>query len=278
MNRPRQIVVEARRDGNAGFMVVLVCLATLCGGALHAAGPAGVDAQTVHRNAQELWRSNIGAPQATTASSELDQMATQVQAISDAAQRPKTADPSAQGQPAPGATWAGESNAPAATAQTQPAGPPPLDANTIERLKLAPPSGPVGKIVLADSLFAQDQFEGAAALYKEALAQDKSGRDRDWALFQIGNCLRTKDPSAARGFYLRVSAECPGSSWAMIAATECQYLDRQQEPTTRPAAARGANEARGAGARSTPLTAGPSTPPAAGRAIAAAPTGDANAR
>jgi hypothetical protein len=263
----------------AFFTVTLASLVLLGGAAVHAGDPPA-DTAAVRRNAQELWRSSIAPPPSAPASADLDKTASELQALAESPQHPRPAGPA---KPAP---------APAPevfqmpSAQTQPAAPAALDANTIQRLKLAPPTGRAGIVALADSLFAHDQLEGAAALYQEALVQDKAGRDKDWLLFQIGNCLRDKDAPAARGFYQRVSAECPGSAWAMIAATQRKYLDRQQEPTTRPAAAKGAGEARGRGAPPASLGASPSTtlgtssatPLGTSRTIASVPPGDANAR
>jgi hypothetical protein len=238
----------------------------LCGAAFCAGEPAvGVDAQTVHRNALELWRSSISPPTASSAPADLDQTASEVQAMTAVPKRPK---PPATA-PAKGANLAKEpADEPAddeGMTQSAPAAEAPLDSNTLERLKLAPPTGPVGKVALADSLFAHDQLESACFLYREALGQDPAGRDKDWILFQIGNCLRAKDAASARSFYQRVSAECPGSPWGAIAAVQCEVLDRQQAPATRPAAAaKTATPARAVAARVAAAPPATTTMPAGG--------------
>jgi hypothetical protein len=270
-----------KRSRGTRALALLGLLLALFGATLHADEPKKSDAQTVHRNTQELWRSSIAAPPDTSTEPSLSEAADAVQAIVTAPQRakPPAQPPRGLSASAP-ATTAGpaivgpNAVAVAVAAQTQPAGPPPLEPNTLARLKLAPAAGPIGKVALADALFSQDQLDAAAELYKDALAQDKEGHDKDWILFQLGNSLREKDAAAARTFYKRVSAECPGSAWATLAATECQYLDHQQEPTTKPAS----TAARGTGARSTPPAAGSSAALGASRAVAAAPKMEANAR
>ena len=201
------------------------------------ANEPAVDTETVHQNVRELLRASIAAPRETPATEELDRTAAEIQAMTPLPRPDANALSAAQADTQP-ATLPADIAVETATTQPVAAAPPALDANTIERLKLAPLSGPAGTIALADGLFAQNQLDGACALYTQALAQDKSGGDKDWVLFQIGNCLRSKDAAAARTFYKRVAAECPASPWAGVAASQTQFLDWQQQPTTRPAASK----------------------------------------
>lgn len=103
-----------------------------------------------------------------------------------------------------------------------------IDANTLEQLKLAPAKGPACMLTLADSLFGSEQFDAAATLYETVLGQDQSPATKAWALFQMANCARTKDPAAATTLYKRVADEYPDSLWAEVAQEQSRLIDWQQ--------------------------------------------------
>jgi len=84
--------------------------------------------------------------------------------------------------------------------------------------------------VLADILFLSGQPKQAAAFYQQALdrmAPDSaaSAENRAWILFQLGNCLRDTDPSAAIKTYRQLIAEYPNSLWTDLAKAREQLID-----------------------------------------------------
>lgn len=245
-----------------------VCLLlALAGGAGLCAEPTTAPAAfNVRRSAQELWRAGITPPPSAPASKELESLAAEVQALTPVPKPPAAAKPA----PVPAATT---STAPAeghsADTQPAPAVPPPLDPNTVRRLRFAPLEGPAGKLALADALFQQDQPEAALALYSDVLAQDKEGVSKDWCLFQMANCLRASDANAARATYKRLASECPASPWADLAAVQSQLLDWQEQEAAR------SRQTQQASAAGTPAT---TQPAGAGRATtASAPAETASA-
>ncbi len=99
-----------------------------------------------------------------------------------------------------------------------------------------------GKIVdplsTAQALFLNDKMMDAAKFYQIALQRndstdktdstdstDKTDNvyDRQWILFQIGNCLRKDDPDRAHKYYQQLIEEYPSSGWATAART-CQEV------------------------------------------------------
>ena len=92
---------------------------------------------------------------------------------------------------------------------------------------------------LADILFLSGHLKQAAGFYQQALdrmAPDSaaSADDRAWILFQLGNCLRDSDPSAAIKTYRQLIAECPNSLWTDLARAREQLIDwyRNDRPLT----------------------------------------------
>lgn len=83
---------------------------------------------------------------------------------------------------------------------------------------------------LADILFLSGHLKQAAAFYQQALdrmAPDSaaSADNRAWILFQLGNCLRGSDPSAAIKTYRQLIAEYPNSLWTDLARAREQLID-----------------------------------------------------
>jgi TolA-binding protein len=90
---------------------------------------------------------------------------------------------------------------------------------------------------LAEVLFLSGHLKEAAMLYQEALTRksnDEAGsaEDRAWILFQIGNCLRDDDLSAARKMYRQLITEYPDSPWTELAKARDKLIDwyLQDEP------------------------------------------------
>jgi len=90
---------------------------------------------------------------------------------------------------------------------------------------------------LGETLFLSGNLKEAAIFYREALKRKSpddvgSARDRDWILFQIGNCLRNDDPPSAKKMYGQVIIEYPNSPWMELAEARSKLLDwyRKDEP------------------------------------------------
>jgi tetratricopeptide (TPR) repeat protein len=83
---------------------------------------------------------------------------------------------------------------------------------------------------LGEVLFSSGHLTDAALFYREALKRidpndaNASG-DRAWILFQIGNCLRNSDRSAASKMYGQLLTEYPQSPWAEMAKAEGKLID-----------------------------------------------------
>jgi len=83
---------------------------------------------------------------------------------------------------------------------------------------------------LGETLFLSGNLKEAAIFYREALKRKSpddlgSARDRDWILFQIGNCLRNDDPPTAIKTYGQVIIEHPNSPWKELAEARSKLLD-----------------------------------------------------
>ena len=83
---------------------------------------------------------------------------------------------------------------------------------------------------LAEILFNSNCLEEAAKCYKQALnrmttTETNRFTDKEWILFQIGNCLRNTDPPAAMQMYRRLINEYPDSPWADLAKAKSKLID-----------------------------------------------------
>ena len=90
---------------------------------------------------------------------------------------------------------------------------------------------------LGETLVLSGNLKEAAIFYQEALKRKSpdgagSARDRDWILFQIGNCLWNDDPVTAMKMYGQLITECPNSPWKEFAEARSKLLDwyRKDEP------------------------------------------------
>ncbi len=87
---------------------------------------------------------------------------------------------------------------------------------------------------LGETLFLSGNLKEAAIFYGEALKRkspDDVGpaQDRDWILFQIGNCLRNDDPPTAIKMYGQLIIEHPNSPWKELAEARRKLLDWYQK-------------------------------------------------
>jgi hypothetical protein len=95
---------------------------------------------------------------------------------------------------------------------------------------------------LAEIMFRCGHLREASILYRQSLAgrttETQTPGQRAWVLFQIGNCLRDDDRSAARKMYRQLIAEYPDSPWTDLARAQEEllgwYQKEQPEVLTRP--------------------------------------------
>ncbi len=83
---------------------------------------------------------------------------------------------------------------------------------------------------LGETLFLSGYLKEAETFYREALKRKTpddagSARDRDWILFQIGNCLRNDNRPEAIKMYGRLITEYPNSPWKELADARRTLLD-----------------------------------------------------
>jgi TolA-binding protein len=83
---------------------------------------------------------------------------------------------------------------------------------------------------LAEVLFLSGHLKQALACYREALKREdpdkaRSGHDRAWILFQIGNCLQDVDRPKAMETYRQLIAEYPDSPWTDLAKAQDKLTD-----------------------------------------------------
>ena len=172
--------------------------------------------------------------------------------------------PSSRPAPAPVATTQ-VTSAPVVvkTATTQPAavvrG---LSPETLEQLRTLAPKGVASPLELADALYRIREHEAAAVLYAQAMEQESPAEDKAWALFQMGNCLREKDPARAMEAFKKLLAEQPNSQWSVLAGVQSQVIEWQS--ANKPAALLEDVARTMTGQEPTPTT-GPASRPAVSR-------------
>ncbi|MEA3226653.1 MAG: hypothetical protein U9Q07_11950 [Planctomycetota bacterium] len=108
----------------------------------------------------------------------------------------------------------------------------PITENTLQTLRNLSrhPEKVDSPFELAETLFLSGNLKEAAVFYTEAIGRTEpndvsSSRDRAWMLFQMGNCLRNSDLSAATKMYARLFTEYPDSPWADMARAQAQLID-----------------------------------------------------
>jgi len=105
----------------------------------------------------------------------------------------------------------------------------PSETQILEEL-LKDPNHITTPLELAEVLFKSGRIYPAGLCYKQALlsmdANDANkAEQRAWILFQIGNCLKYKDPNTARDSFAELVRTQPNSNWAQIAKTEHDLVE-----------------------------------------------------
>jgi TolA-binding protein len=86
---------------------------------------------------------------------------------------------------------------------------------------------------LAEILFLSDHLKLAGMFYQQALGRMSSddvgpAQDRDWILFQMGNCLRTDNLTEAGRMYRQLIGQYPNSPWVDLAKARLNLIDWYQ--------------------------------------------------
>ena len=171
----------------------------------------------VRRNRYELHRANSASPTSKPADAELANDVRQVRTL-DLTPKPL--------QPAQKAATTAASGPVASTNPAQ--SPMNIDAKTLEKLRQLPDGQITKALEMADSLFVNERYDTAYAFYEFALKAQPAADAKAWILFQMGNCRRTADPSAARDLYKRLLSESPDSPWANAAAAQDRLIEWDQ--------------------------------------------------
>jgi len=87
-----------------------------------------------------------------------------------------------------------------------------------------------GPFELAEILFNSNHLKEAAKCYQQALDRITANEtdrftDKEWILFQIGNCLRNTDRQAAMQIYSQLITEYPDSPWVDLAKAKSKLID-----------------------------------------------------
>ncbi|HUT61430.1 MAG TPA: hypothetical protein VNA25_26585 [Phycisphaerae bacterium] len=225
----------------AGWYRIACCTVAAAGcAAAFAQDRPAADGGSLRQSMQELRRASIAPPTPTTGPEETQRMAEQLRSM-QLRPKPIVSEPAPTTQMAAAATQP----APSAQSRTQPAAPAvvPIDPNTLTELRKAAGTGLADAVPLADRLYKDEQLASAYGVYNVALNRKPEGPRKDWVLFQMGNCLRDRDPQAAVGFYRRVAAECPDSEWAQAAAAMERHIEWKRTSGSRTAVRAGATTA-----------------------------------
>jgi len=86
---------------------------------------------------------------------------------------------------------------------------------------------------LAEILFLNGHLKEAAKCYQEALnrmaANEDPHKKKAWILFQMGNCLRSTDQSAAIEMYQQLITQYPDSPWTDMAKARSRLINWYQQ-------------------------------------------------
>jgi len=100
----------------------------------------------------------------------------------------------------------------------------PITETTLQMLRTQAknPEKLANPLEVGEILFVSGNLKEAAMFYSEALKRRDPNStgvslDRAWILFQVGNCLRNDDMSAAAKMYQQLLTEYPSSPWAPLA-------------------------------------------------------------
>lgn len=200
-----------------------------------------------NRLTRQLWQARISIPQGekdTEGIDELSRLIAQIRSI-EFKPKKKTSEPAITVEPAPAAQkdeTLEDANAPEESEikKIEPKLPfEPVTDSTLQMLKtlLQDPNSLRNPFELAEILFLSGNLTEAAMFYQVALSHRDSDKDgtstnRAWILFQMGNCLRSDDPTKAEKMYTQLITECPDSPWTDLAKVQATLLGwyRKDDP------------------------------------------------
>ena len=216
-----------------------------------ATGPQRTDLQGGTQIARRLWAGRISAPTPpddTGSSDELRRLIAQIRAVQFEPRarptRPAPIEQSVATKDLNDVTAPSDPNAPLVP------GDPEREPNKLnqgrrtvgglpERIEslLGDPNDVSDPFAVAELLYLSGQLKTAAVFYRSALGKmttddPQNAHNRAWAMFQLGNCLRAHDPSAATDAYLKLVAEYPNSPWTPLARARGRLISWENK--TRP--------------------------------------------
>ena len=107
-----------------------------------------------------------------------------------------------------------------------------LHSRTLEIIEqaLQQPKSVNNSFELAEILFLSNHLKSAGVFYQQALkATDPNEPDpthnREWIMFQTGNCLRDTDPNGAIEVYTMQISQYPDSPWSQLAKTRIELIN-----------------------------------------------------
>lgn len=85
-------------------------------------------------------------------------------------------------------------------------------------------------VELAEILFDSNYLDEAAMCYRQAFDRMNANQkqqpiERQWVLFQLGNCLQNSDKTASLQMYRQLIEEYPNSPWVEIAKAKSKLID-----------------------------------------------------
>ncbi|RPI61395.1 MAG: tetratricopeptide repeat protein, partial [Planctomycetaceae bacterium] len=98
-----------------------------------------------------------------------------------------------------------------------------MSPEALEKIKVLAASKSADHAKLADDFYSAGHLTAAGILYEAALKSD-SPADKDWLLFQSGNCLCDSNQPAAMEAYRKLVAEFPNSPWTPLAVTKMRLM------------------------------------------------------
>lgn len=189
---------------------------------------------------QRLWQTRIGIADTEKKrenNEELKRIIEQVRSIEFKPER-ESPEPAVSVAPLPSkepneTTSATETSGDPAEKKTVPEpGYEPISDQTLQMLRnlLQHPEQLENAFELGEVLFLSTNAKEAAEFYQLAISHEDpnnawSARNKDWILFQIGNCLRHEDQTAARKIYRQLITEHPNSPWTNLAKAQEKLIE-----------------------------------------------------
>lgn len=165
-----------------------------------------------HRNMQSLWRTSLKPPDEKAGRDRLRQASIELNSIQFHG---------AKLTPKPVVT---ATTAPAPLPASPPTAKPSVPVLVLMKLKKAPSEAITDQTVLGDALFQGEYFEAAYNIYSQAMEKKDDPAEKAWLRFQMANCRKSSDPSAAVVLYEKLLAEHPDSPWASVASAQENLL------------------------------------------------------